>query len=79
MGVKYTNNAKTTISSGINNSVTTIPVASSSGFPSLSGSDYFYATLDDATNLEVVKVTAVSGTNWTVVRAQDDTTARAWS
>ena len=79
MGVKFTNNAETTISSGINNSVTTIPVASSSTFPSISGSNYFYATLDDGTNLEVVKVTAISGTNWTVVRAQDDTTARAWS
>ena len=78
MGVKFTNNAETTLSSGINNSVTTISVASSSTFPSISGSNYFYATIDDDTNNEVVKVTAVSGTTWTVVRAQDNTTARAF-
>jgi len=54
-------------------------VASSSTFPSISGSNYFYATLDDLTNNEVVKVTAVSGTTWTIVRAQDDTSARAFS
>ena len=79
MGVKFTNNAETTLSSGINNSVTSISVASSSTFPSISGSNYFYATLDDGTNNEVVKVTAISGTTWTVTRAQDDTTARAFS
>ena len=78
MGVLYTNNAKTTLSSGINNSVTSISVASSSTFPSITGSNYFYATFDDLTNVEVVKVTAISGTTWTVVRAQDDTSARAW-
>ena len=79
MGVLYTNNAKTTLSSGINNSATSISVASSSTFPSITGSNYFYATFDDYTNIEVVKVTAVSGTTWTIVRAQDDTSARAWS
>tara|TARA_R110001583_G_scaffold168228_1_gene321040 strand:- start:297 stop:2429 length:2133 start_codon:yes stop_codon:yes gene_type:complete len=79
MGVKFTNNAATTLAAGINNSVTSITVASSSTFPSISGSNYFYATFDDLTNNEVVKVTAVSGTTWTVVRAQDDTSARAFS
>ena len=79
MGVKYTNNAATTLSSGINNSVTSVSVASSSTFPAITGSNYFYATFDDATNLEIVKVTAVSGTTWTIVRAQDDTSARAFS
>ena len=79
MSVLYTNNAKTTLSASLNNSATSLSVASSSGFPSLSGSHYFYATLDDNTNLEVVKVTAVSGTTWTIVRAQDNTTARAYA
>ena len=78
MSVLYTNNAKTTLSADLSNSATSLGVASSSGFPSLSGSHYFYATLDDTTNLEVVKVTAVSGTTWTIVRAQDNTTARAY-
>ena len=80
MGVKFTNNAKTTLASGINSSATSVSVVSSSGFPSLSGSDYFYATLDDDdSNLEIVKVTNVSGTTWTITRAQDNTTAKAYS
>ena len=80
MSVKYTNNAATTLASGINNSATSLSVTSASGFPSLPSSlDYFYVTLDDGTNNEIVKVTAVSGTTFTIVRAQDDTTARAFS
>ena len=79
MSVLYTNNAKTTLSASLNNSATSLSVASSSGFPSLSGNHYFYATLDDNTNLEVVKVTAVSGTTWTIVRGQDNTSATAFS
>ena len=82
MGVKYTNNAETTLASAISStSATSVTVASSSTFPSLSGSDYFYATLElaDASAREVVKVTAVSGTTWTVVRGQDDTTARTFA
>ena len=79
MGVKFTNNAATTLAAGINNSATSITVASSSTFPSINGSNYFYATFDDLTNNEVVKVTAVSGVTWTIVRAQDDTSARAFS
>ena len=82
MGVKYTNNAETTLASAISStSATSVTVASSSTFPSLSGSDYFYATLEltDSSAREVVKVTAVSGTTWTVVRGQDDTTARTFA
>ena len=82
MGVKFTNNAKTTLSASVSTSATSVSVASSSGFPSLSGSDYFYATMvqqSDDTALEIVKVTAVSGTTWTVSRAQDNTSARAFA
>jgi hypothetical protein len=35
MPVIYSNNASTTLSSGINNSTTTVPIASASGFPSI--------------------------------------------
>jgi hypothetical protein len=82
VGVKFTNNAKTTLTASLSNSATSASVTSSSGFPSLSGSDYFYATLAevlDDTTLEIVKVTAVSGTTWTISRAQDNTTARSYS
>ena len=82
MGVKVTNNAFGTISSGINNSATTIVLDSGQGarFPALGSGDYFYATLiDTSNNLEIVKVTARSTDSMTVTRAQDNTTARAFS
>lgn len=82
MGLKVTNNAFGTLNAGINSSATTIVLASGQGarFPSLGAGDYFYATLiDTSNNLEIVKVTARSTDTMTVVRAQDGTTARAYS
>ena len=80
MGVLFTNNASTTLSAAISStSATSISVASSSTFPAPGAGEYFYATIDDGTNNEIVKVTAVSGTTWTVVRASDNTTARTFS
>jgi hypothetical protein len=78
----FKNNASTTLSGSINNTQTTFTVGSSSGFPTISGSDYFYATMYEVSatveiNIEIVKVTAVAGSTWTVVRAQDGTTARS--
>ena len=73
----FANNANTTLASGITSSATSITVTSSTGFPAPTGSQYFYCTLADAatqTTIEIIKVTAVVGTTWTVVRAQDGTT-----
>ena len=77
MAVVYTNNASTSLSSGIDSSTTSITVGSVADFPTLTGSDYYYATIANTTNtkIEIVKVTAASGTTLTVVRGQDDTTA----
>jgi len=79
MPVIYSNNASTTLSSGINDSTTTIAIASASGFPSISGSNYYFATIANTNNtkIEVVKVTAGT-TSLTVTRAQDGTTAQAF-
>lgn len=82
MGVKIKNNAFGTLASGINNSVTTVALTSGQGakFPTTSSSDYFYGTLiDSSNNLEVVKVTARSTDSMTVTRAQDNTSARAFT
>ena len=87
-GLAFKNNAKTTLSSGVNNSTTTIPVTEGSVFPVADPTDsatdnFFFVTLDDDTNNEIVKVTFSSGNagnqNLTVVRAQEGTTARAFS
>jgi len=82
MPVLYSNNASATLASSITNIATSLTVATGKGalFPSISGGDYFYVTLTDASgNIEIVKVTAVSTDTFTVTRAQDGTTARAWS
>ena len=82
MTVKFTNNASTTVATAINTTATSLVVASAAGFPALSGSgDYCYLTIQQAagTNVEVVKATALSSNTFTIVRAQDGTSAGSWS
>jgi len=81
MGVKFTNNARTSLSSGITSAATSISVTDASVFPTIAAGDYFYMTLENlaGTSIEIVKVTSVSGNTLTVTRAQDNTTAAAFS
>ena len=61
MSVKFSNNGHSTLAASLASNATSITVASGHGarFPSLSGSEFFYATLiDTSNNLEIVKVTA---------------------
>lgn len=75
------NDASTTLAAGINNSVTTLSVASGAGalFPNPTGGDYFYATLREGALVEIVKVTARSSDTFTITRAQDNTTAQTFT
>ena len=78
----FANNCNTTLSSSITNVATTLSVTSATGFPVPTGSQYFYCTLADAatqTTIEIVKVTAVSGTTFTIVRGQDGTSGTAFA
>ena len=76
MSVKFSNNGKTTLSSGVSSSATSIVVADASVFPSITGSEYFYMTLENVSgNVEILKVTSVSSNTLTAVRAQDGTSA----
>jgi len=82
MGMKFSNNASTTLQLILSSSATTLTVASGTGglFPSVSGSNYFYATLTNASNaIEIVKVTNTSGDVFTIVRGQDGTSANSWN
>jgi hypothetical protein len=82
MGVKITNNASATLAASITNSATTLTVTSGQGasFPTLTGVDYCWLTLvDTSNNVEVIKCTARSTDSFTIVRAQDNTTARAFA
>jgi len=82
MGVKVTNNGYATISAGITSTDTTITLDSGQGarFPTLGAGDFFFGTLvDTSNNIEIVKVTARSSDSMTVVRGQDNTTARGFA
>ncbi len=81
MGVKYTNNARTTLNGSVTNVATSIVVTDGSVFPAAGGADYFYMTLENAagTTREIVKVTARSTNTLTVVRGQDGTSATAFA
>jgi hypothetical protein len=82
MPVLYANNAASRLAASITNVATSFSVTAGHGakFPAISGGDYFYATLmDSAGNLEVVKVTARATDTFTVTRAQESTTARAYA
>ena len=75
----FANNATTTTRGATSTTATTIVVNSSSGFPNPTAGDFIVATLDGGGNsFEIVKVTAVVGNNWTVIRAQEGTTAQIW-
>jgi len=64
---------ETTLTSSVSNSATTLPVASTSGFP---GTTPFTLILDEGTvNEEVVTVTGVASLNLTVTRGEDGTSA----
>lgn len=82
MAVLHKNNARSTLAAGITNVATSFSVAAGQGalFPNPGAGEFFYATLVDASNnIEIVKVTARSTDTMTVVRAQDGTSARAYS
>lgn len=78
----YTNNATATLSSSITAASTSLTVTSGQGalFPSTASGNYFFVTLvDNVGTVEVVKVTARSTDTFTIVRAQDGTTANSFA
>jgi len=81
MTVIVQNNTAAFLSTAVSASDTGLAVQVGSGalFPTLQSGDYFYATLS-ATNgeYEIVKATARAGDNFTVVRAQEGTSARSF-
>jgi len=82
MVMKFTNNATSTLASGITSSATSLTVATGNGalFPTLGGSDYFYCTLANTSGtVEIVKVTARTTDTFTVTRGQDGTSGVAWN
>jgi hypothetical protein len=83
--LQFKNQASTTLASTISSSATSISVAAGTGalFPTISNGQYFKITLNPASGStpasEIMHVTAVSTDTFTVVRAQEGTTAQNWS
>jgi hypothetical protein len=73
----YSANAiATTLSAGINNSTTTVPVVATTGYPA---APFIIAVDYGAAEQEVMLVTGVAGLNLTVTRGYDSTTAQSHS
>jgi hypothetical protein len=81
MPVKFSNGATTSLALGVGSTETEIEVLDASVFPDCSADgDFTFVTLIQGTGaLEIVKVTNTSSNNFTVVRAQDDTTALSFT
>ena len=83
MTIQFTNNASTTLASGITAIATSLTVATGAGalFPTPSGAAFFYCTLQNVagTLREIVKVTARTTDTFTIVRAQDGTSGQIFS
>lgn len=84
MSYQYTNNASSTLASGITSGSPTITLSTGTGalFPVLAGGNIFRGTLVDAatqTLREIVQVTATAGDTFTITRAQEGTIARAYN
>ena len=81
MAIKFSNNASTKLVAGISAADTSMSVLPGTGaqFPVLAAQDYFFCTLVDSSgNVEIVKVTGRTADSFTIVRAQESTTARAF-
>lgn len=77
MAEVFNNLAKSTLAFAITNIETSLTLATGDGallFPALSGSDFFRCILFNKTtgNIEIIKVTAISGDVCTISRAQED-------
>lgn len=82
MAILVANNATSYLAGTLTAVATSLTVSSGTGtlFPTLSGSDVFYVTLTNVSNQnEIVKVTAKATDTFTIVRAQDGTSALAFA
>lgn len=81
MRLKLSSNTYTQLTNNINNSQTIITVDSTSNFPVINSSagEYFYLDiLNQDSDYETIKVTAIDELNLTVVRSQAGTVARSF-
>lgn len=75
----FKNNARSTLAASLATGATTITVATGEGarFPVISNGNFFLATIEDATTVEIVKVTGRATDTMTIERQQEGTTSPA--
>lgn len=78
MSTLYANNAATTLAVRCSTEATSLVLLDGTSFPSPSGDDGFWLTLESGEEREIVWCTARVGEAVTVTRAQQGTTAREW-
>lgn len=74
----FANNITTSLSAALTSTATTIQLLSLVGFPVVSSPDHLLITVTGGGNLEILRITTISGTTVTVVRGQEGTTASAF-
>lgn len=77
----FTNNAQGTLSADITSLATSLSLGVGEGvlFPNPTSGQVFRATIQSGALQEIVEVTARVGDTFTIVRAKENTTARAWT
>ena len=75
----HANNFYTTLATSITSSSTSISIASATGLPTITGSDYYRLTISQSGRREIFTVTARTGTTLTVTRGAEGTTAQAFT
>ncbi len=75
----HSNNYETTLNGSITNSALSLVATSVTGLPAIGAGVTCNLTLVDGGNLEIVKATAVSTNTITIVRAQEGTSASAFT
>ena len=80
MSVLFANGVRTSLTASVGTGDTSIAVGAATGMPAAGGGDYFMLRLTNVNTMayEIVKVTGLSGTTLTVLRAQEGTTALAF-
>ena len=79
MSVKFANNASTALDGALTNSATSFDVVDASVFPAIASPDFCFLTIVEGSNLEIIKVTDITGNTLTATRGQDGTSGVAFS
>lgn len=78
MRQKWSNNARTTLIQELSAADTTLFVVDPQKFSSLGPEEFEIVTLSVGSQTEILKVTSRADDEWTIERAQENTTARIW-